>query len=53
MYEDPYYLQHFGVKGMKWGVRRSRSRRYSQWLDIRQSYSRHGAGRRQRIQKVV
>ena len=22
MYEDPY-LQHFGVKGMKWGVRRS------------------------------
>lgn len=20
MYEDPYYLQHFGVKGMKWGV---------------------------------
>lgn len=23
MYEDPYYLQHFGVKGIKWGVRRS------------------------------
>ena len=23
MYEDPYCLQHFGVKGMKWGVRRS------------------------------
>ena len=23
MYEYPYYLQHFGVKGMKWGVRRS------------------------------
>ena len=23
MYENPYYLQHFGVKGMKWGVRRS------------------------------
>lgn len=23
MYEDQYYLQHFGVKGMKWGVRRS------------------------------
>ena len=23
MYEDPYYLQHFGVKGMKWGVHRS------------------------------
>ena len=23
MYEDPYYLQHFGGTGMKWGVRRS------------------------------
>ena len=23
MYEDQYYLQHFGVKGMKWGIRRS------------------------------
>ena len=23
MYEDPYYIAHFGVKGMKWGVRRS------------------------------
>ena len=24
MYEDPYYLQLFGVKGMKWGVRKSK-----------------------------
>lgn len=47
MYQYPYYLMHYGVKGMKWGVRRRKK--------IRERASNHLMGlnaRARQLQKI-
>ena len=54
MYQYPSYMYHYGVKGMKWGVRRARKKAlnipnkrytYSQRTEDRARYGRGGVKR--------
>ena len=38
MYQYPSYMYHYGVKGMKWGVRRYRNPDGSQYLQYEYVY---------------
>lgn len=52
MYNDPTELYHYGVKGMKWGVRRRASKDAKEFARAKMFYG-EGAGNRRKLIKAT